>query len=44
MYVTSQALSYLTGRLGLVVLDMKGFWTEASAHVLHWPSVVVQVF
>ena len=23
---------------------MKGFWTVASAHVLHLPSIIVQVF
>ena len=42
--VMSQALSYLICRSGLTVPDMKGFWTEASAHVLCQPSVVVQVF
>ena len=25
-------------------LETKGFWTVASAHVLHLPSIVVQVF
>ena len=42
--VMSQALGYPTHRSGLVVLDTKGFWTGASACVLHWPSVMVQVF
>ena len=42
--VTSQALGYPTCRSGLVVLDVRGFWTEASACVLCRPSVVVQVF
>ena len=42
--VMSQVLGYPTCRLGLVVLEMKGFWTEASAHALCQPSVMVQVF
>ena len=42
--VTSQALGYPTRRLGLVVLESRGVWTEASACVLHRPSVAVQVF
>ena len=29
---------------GLEGLEMKGFWTAASAHALHLPSIVVQVF
>ena len=29
---------------GLEGLETKGFWTVASAHVLHLPSIVVQVF
>ena len=40
----TQALGYPTCRLGLMVLEMRGFWTEASACVLHCLSVVVQVF
>ena len=42
--VTSQALGYPTCRSGLVVPDVRGFWTEASACALHRPSVAVQVF
>ena len=29
---------------GLEGSEMEGFWTMASAHVLHLPSIVVQVF
>ena len=29
---------------GLEGLEMKGFWTAASAHALHLPSIIVQVF
>ena len=42
--VTSRALGYPTCRLGLVVLESRSVWTEASAHVLRRPSVAVQVF
>ena len=42
--ITSRALGYPTHRSGLVVLESRGVWTEASAHVLRQPSVAVQVF
>ena len=42
--VMSQALGYPTRRSGLVVLELRGVWTEASACVLRQPSVAVQVF
>ena len=42
--VMSQALGYPTCRSGLMVLDTRGFWTEASARVLCQPSVAVQIF
>ena len=42
--VTSRALGYPTHRLGLVVLESRGVWTEASACALCRPSVAVQVF
>ena len=29
---------------GLEGSETKGFWTVASAHALHLPSIVVQVF
>ena len=29
---------------GLEGLETKGFWTAASAHALHLPSIIVQVF
>ena len=29
---------------GLEGSEMKGFWTAASAHALHLPSIIVQVF
>ena len=44
MHVMSQALGYPTHRLGLVVPELKGVWTEASARALRQPSVAVQVF
>ena len=42
--VTSQVLGYPTRRSGLVVLELRGVWTEASARALCWPSVAVQVY
>ena len=42
--VTSRALGYPTCRLSIVVPESRGVWTEASAHALCRPSVVVQVF
>ena len=35
---------YLGNPEGLEGLEMKGFWTVASAHALCMPSIVVQVF
>ena len=42
--VMSRALGYPTRRLGLVVLESRGVWMEASARALRQPSVTVQVF
>ena len=35
---------YFRNLEGLEGLEMKGFWTVASAHVLCLPSIIVQVF
>ena len=40
----SRDLGYPRRRLSPVVLESRGVWTEASARVLHQPSVAVQVF
>ena len=42
--VMSQSLGYPTHRSGLVVPELRGVWTEASACALCQPSVMVQVF